>query len=277
MIQLTSNELELTFEPDQGGKWRSLRDRRTGREWLWSNPHQPVSPIGYSDSFIAKHDTGGWDEIFPSVSPCGAIPDHGDLVRLPWSVDLHNDTRLTMSLEGRCLPFRFERTVILNGANIRCEYRLKNIGDQAFPWLWCAHPLLPLTPDITFKSDAAFTVPMALAAAQHLTGTTIQLDELPWGEKTWAAKLFSERGAVDEFTAQHADGSALRFKWNTDETPYLGLWINHGAWSGCDSKPYFNIGIEPSTLPLDDLSQATQPPTLPPGCAATWSLEVSLT
>lgn len=32
MITLKSDELELVFEPEQGGKWRSLRDRRSGAE-----------------------------------------------------------------------------------------------------------------------------------------------------------------------------------------------------------------------------------------------------
>jgi len=40
--QLVSAELKLVFEPDHGGKWRSLSDQRTRREWLWSNPHIAV-------------------------------------------------------------------------------------------------------------------------------------------------------------------------------------------------------------------------------------------
>ncbi len=276
VIKLKSAALELAFEPEQGGKWRSLRDRRTGREWLWNNPHLPVSPIVYGDSFIEKHDTGGWDEIFPSVSPCGDIPDHGDLVQLPWQVDTHTETRLTMSLEGRCYPFRFERTITLSDTEIRCNYQLQNTGDRAFPWLWCAHPLLAFSPELTLELDGTFYVEFAMGAARELEGRKIQVSELPGHENPWAAKLFSLRATVDEVTARHSDGSGLCFAWDPRQVPYLGLWINNGGWSGCASEPYFNIGIEPSTLPLDNLNEAKAPSVLNPGDSDAWALEVNL-
>lgn len=273
---LESAELKLVFEPEQGGKWRSLRDRRSGREWLWRNPHLEVSPIRYGDSFIEQHDTGGWDEIFPSVAPFGSIPDHGDLVQLPWQVDEQSDTRLTMSLQGRCFPFRFERTVRLDGASIRCDYGLKNTGDESFDWLWCTHPLLPFSSDLRLEAAGSFQVAAAMGAAAALAGQRIRLNQLPGDAAPWAVKLFSERTVVDEITVRHADGSALRFLWDARQIPYLGLWINRGAWSGCGSAPYFNLGIEPAMLPVDDLSEAPQPPVLAPGDVVEWSLEVDV-
>ncbi len=275
-LTLESAELKLVFEPEQGGKWRSLRDRRSGREWFWRNPHLGVSPIRYGDSFIAQHDTGGWDEIFPSVAPCGKVPDHGDLVHLPWQVDEQSDTRLAMSLQGRCFPFRFERTVVLDGASIRCDYRLKNTGEQPFPWLWCAHPLLPLSPDLRLEAAGSFQVAAAMGAAEALEGQGIQLNELPDHSAPWAAKLFSDCNVVDQMTVRHADGSGLKFSWDAQQIPYLGLWINHGAWSGCGSAPYFNLGIEPAMLPVDDLSEAKEPPVLAAEDALEWSLEVDV-
>ncbi len=56
----------------------------------------------------------------------------------------------------------------------------------------------------------------------------------------------------------------------------VGVWINNGAWSGCESEPYFNIGIEPAMLPVDDLSKADNPPVLHPGQVVEWFLNVSL-
>jgi len=52
--------------------------------------------------------------------------------------------------------------------------------------------------------------------------------------------------------------------------------VNNGGWSGCGSEPYFNLGIEPATLPIDNLTAADNPPILQPGETRCWCLEVTL-
>lgn len=276
MVSLRSTELELRFEPEQGGKWCSLCDRRTGRDWLWHNPYLPPVVATYGDSFIERLDSGGWDEIFPSGPPCGSIPDHGDLVQLPWQLDEWSGSRLAMSMEGRCHPFRFGRTVSIAGTEIHCEYRLEHLGDQAFPWLWCAHPLLPFLPEMSIEVSGSFDVLFAMGAAKNLEGRRIAWHDLPEPTSPWAAKLFSQRNEVNRVTARHADGTGMRVEWNPTQIPYLGLWVNHGAWSGCGSESYFNIGIEPAMLPVDDIRTAENPPILKPGQVEAWSLGISV-
>lgn len=274
---LRSDALELVFDPEQGGKWRSLTDLRTGQEWLWKNPHLSFEAINhYDSSFIEKLDTGGWDEIFPSVLPCGTIPDHGDLVRIPWTTDAVEDNQLTLSVTGHCLPFCFERTVVLNGSEILCKYRLENTGREPFPWLWCAHPLLSFSPGLTVDVDAELNVLSGQGAAAGLKGQTVHWNTLPSRQQKWAVKLFSGHGAVNTVTVHQANGSSLRMEWDVQEIPYLGLWINNGAWSGCGSQPYHNIGIEPAMLPVDDLSSAEAPPILNGGQTAEWTLKTLL-
>lgn len=283
-IRLESTDLELVFEPDHGGKWRSLRDRRTGREWLWRNPFLEVRPAVYGESFVEKLDTGGWDEIFPAVSPCvinstSLVPDHGDLVHLAWQVDQVADNCVSLSVEGRCLPFRFERSVVLNGPEVCCEYRLIHQGGAGFPWLWCAHPLIPLSPGLTLEIEPSvrFRVAYAQGAAKRFEGQSISWNQLPSFEGApWAAKLFSGRGEADSLTLRQGDGSGLRFGWNVRDIPYLGLWVNCGTWSGCGSSPYRNIGVEPGFLPADEPVAAENPPVLEPGQVVEWSLRCSV-
>ena len=38
--------------------------------------------------------------------------------------------------------------------------------------------------------------------------------------------------------------------------PYIGLWLNYGAWSGVYTERYYNVGVELTTSPHDDLSDA---------------------
>lgn len=84
---LANGLISLTFIPELGGKLSSLRDLRSGREWLWTNEHLPYQKPTGSNSYV-NADTGGWDECFPTVAPCSyplepwqgiPLPDHGEL------------------------------------------------------------------------------------------------------------------------------------------------------------------------------------------------------
>ena len=81
---------------------------------------------------------------------------------------------------------------------------------------------------------------------------------------------------MERVCIQKGNGASLGLSWNPSEIPYLGLWVNNGGWSGCGSEPYFNLGIEPATLPIDNLTNAENPPVLQPGETRCWSLEVTL-
>lgn len=281
---LLENEwVRLEFLPEHGGKIASLFDKAHGHEWLWSNPHLPLRTPGYAESYVEFLDSGGWDEILPSVDPCllelegrqVRVPDHGDLVRLPWSVRRDADA-VEMSVQGRCLDFEFTRRVELKGPELRCFYRVTNPSGCAFPWLWCAHPLVPFDRELTVETDATFIVSDASGEARSLCGRRVGWQDLPVGSGRWAAKLFSERRKVSGIRLRRGSGPILDFAWDVEEIPYLALWANHGGWSGCGSAPYFNLGVEPAMLPFDSLAEASDPPILEPGQHHEWSIRVHI-
>lgn len=283
-LVLSTAEVLLEILPSVGGRIVRLFDRLAGRDWLWANPHLPLREPVYGRSYVQELDGGGWDEILPSVAPCSLttpagrveVPDHGDLVQLPWRVLSAGAARVEMEATGRSLPFLFRRRVELRGRRVLLEYRLENRGAFAFPWLWCAHPLLPFDSSLQVETDALFRVHAGSGAAAFLQDKTIGWDELPSRGERWAVKLFSAKGSVDRVVVRRPVGGALEFSWNVEELPYLGLWVNNGGWSGCGSEPYENLGIEPSTLAFDDLSAAGEPPFLPPGEIRRWHLQLDL-
>lgn len=61
-IRLQNSFLELVFEPQFGGKWRSLMDCRTQREWFWRNPHLPVDDLSAAEQpeVLEPNATVGW-------------------------------------------------------------------------------------------------------------------------------------------------------------------------------------------------------------------------
>jgi len=274
--------ISLEVLPAVGGKIASLFDKTHGEEWLWTNHWIPVREPSYGESYVGCLDFGGWDEIFPSVDPCRipvpggevAVPDHGDLVQMPWRVVSIGAEHLEMWVEGRSLPFVFCRRLELAGRRVRCLYSLESLASFSFPWLWCAHPLVPLDTGLGLEAGAPFRVLHASGAASDLQGLGVDWSQLPPRSERWAAKLFSDEGAVDAVRLRKANGASMSLEWNPAEIPFLGLWVNNGGWSGCGSEPYFNLGIEPATLPVDTLSLAKNPPLLQPREIRRWSLEI---
>lgn len=262
-IILESSFIRLAVRPDLGGRMTSLVDRHSGREWLWKNPYLTLRPPVYGESYTENLDGGGWDEILPSVSPCllpdgSAIPDHGDIVQMPASVVTSTQDRLVLSTDLRSLPLRFTREMLLHGSQLTIHYTLESLADHAVPYLWAAHPLFALEPgmEITgihgvhFKSAAEIGKPADLPGPIH--------DFHAPDFQPFACKRFSPARSIDRVGLRHPDGSSIELSWDRGEIPHLGLWLNLGAWSGCGSRPYFNLGIEPTTSPHDSLADAIQ-------------------
>lgn len=286
-IALKNSVLSLTVNPAYGGKITSLRDLRSGREWLWTNPHlHAEEKISYGCSYLEELDTGGWDEIFPSVSPCEVgifkIPDHGDLVSLRWEILDSGPQHLEMAVSTRFAPCRFTRRLELQGEILQVSYRLENLGPEAIPWLWCVHPLIAIEPGmrillptgIAMRTTGGLGIDPGIQIKwPHAPGLPA-LDLIPEVSSGYAVKLFTTTDDIDQVSIIAKDGQ-LQLSWDRNEIPSLGLWLNYGAWSGSGSPPYFNLGLEPSTAPFDSLAEAVMEKAahiLAPGEVRTWSL-----
>ena len=296
MIEIANEFLKLAIVPEAGCKITGLQSVKTGRQWLWANPFLPVAAPVYGASYVEQLDSGGWDEIFPSVAPDHtgglSIPDHGDLAQLPWQVLSQSATRLAAAVTTRFAPVRFTRTLTLEGNRLQADYRMENQGEKSVPYLWCAHPLIALEPGMrielpqgtTMRIDGGVGVAAGTSFAwPHAPGLPA-LDRVPdpgqAGFAPFAGKMFTAQNAVDTVAIATADGSEkLRLSWDRQSAPHLGLWLNCRGWSGCGSAPYFNLGVEPATAPFDALSAAVQDGSgrlFAPGASAAWSLTVTL-
>lgn len=289
VITLGNERLQFEILPDCGGKIRSLVDRRSGKEWMWSNPNLPQQLPVYAWNFEKHLDTGGWDEIFPSVVPCDLdglpVPDHGDLVSLPWEVLELGDEVLAMQSTARSIPATLRRDIRLaRGAPaFVLEYTLANNSAREWPFLIATHPLLDLAPGsrLELPDDAVLRIAGALGDAPD--GGTIRARDLNTllarESGGWALKLFSAPGALSEVGFRPPDGTGIRMSWDPVLLPVLGMWVNHGGWTGTGGASYRNIGIEPGNASCDALSDAVDADTagrLAPGEVRRWEIRVEL-
>src|SRR5258705_9650731 len=88
---LTSGQMQIIAVPELGARIISLKDLRSGREWLWHpNGGRKLFRNGSGDSF-EKSPLVGMDECFPTIAPCSwrdrDLPDHGEVWSAAWTVD----------------------------------------------------------------------------------------------------------------------------------------------------------------------------------------------
>ena len=312
-IRLQNDRLDLAIVPQAGGKIVDLIDRCSGRNWLWKNPHIPISVAKRDSDFGRELDSGGWDEVLLAIKPgridsvsenIAAIPDHGDLLAGDWRIEdlrieANNDLVCDMATGGRSARYRFERQIRIpnNRSVLELRYRLRNESDEALPAYWCAHPLFAIGPDSVI--EIAGNMPLRAEDAETRLQTSANAEQrwpklvLRDGESRDLARSFaSDAGPAaiankifvrspDNGVASVvlADGSRLTFRFDPEVLPWLGLWINNGAWSGCGSEPYTNLGVEPATSPYDCINEAIANdavPWLAPGAERSWSLTVEL-
>jgi len=313
-VRLESPRLIVSLLPEAGGKIAELRDRRTGRNWLWRNPHLPVRRAVYAADYGRELDSGGWDEILFSTDPCEAelldgrrcaVPDHGDLVGQPWKLlaaeaDASRHAVCDLAATGRAFAYDWRRVVTLDAErpSLTLQYSLKNAGDTAWPWLWCAHPLIAVERGmrIELPTGRVFRVTQTTLPRAEPSNAPLRWPLLPLRDgsevdlgasfvgahepRHFAAKVFVAAATPGEIRLCSAGGAeCLTFRYDESEIPWVGLWINAEAWSGCGSPPYLNLGVEPSTAPCDSLTAALAEDRvdwLQPGQTRTWSLRVEV-
>lgn len=313
-IQLQNRHVDLVVVPAVGGKIIDLIDRRSGRNWLWRNPHIPFARASRDADFDREQDSGGWDEVLLSIKPgkirsasdqFQAVPDHGDLIGCEWTVDElqvtpAGDVICDMSAIGSSAPYRFHRRIRLpnNEPLVEMTYSLTNDGDEPLPCFWCAHPLLAVESDTSIDIHGSSLLRVDdTATRQHADpdieqrwpklllrdGKSFDLSRgfaINDTQRSYASKIFVRSPETGVASVLHGDsGAQLTFRFDPAELPWLGIWINNRGWSGCGSEPYMNLGLEPATTPYDCVNQAIKNdavPWLQPGGIRNWSLSVEL-
>ncbi len=266
--------------PALGAKIVSLVDRRGDFEWLpGPMPGRPLRPVAYGAPF-AEQDMAGWDEMFPTILACPypgpgpqhgvPLPDHGEAWALPWGVTRAADGELTLTLEGRALPYRLTRTATLGPTDtLTLHYTLENLGDDPMPTMWAAHPQflagadcrIVLPPELTVvvntagpdvgwgPREARYTWPEATAP----DGRSVRLDQVGSPALRQGRKFFAPPDARPSWAEvrQGESGHSLRLAWDPAEVPYFGLWVDEGL---VNSQAV--VAPEPTTGWYDDLALA---------------------
>lgn len=249
---LRNEHVELAVVPELGARIISLKNLRTGREWLW-HPRGTLklfrNRVGEDFSLSPL---AGMDECFPTVAPCRwrdrELPDHGEVWSAPWTVDVMALERgiLHTSIKLRVSPFELSRKIELRRNEVQIGYRLNNGNTVEEQFLWTLHPLLRL------ETGDHLELPASTRALLNGENWVDAIDSAIPGKN--CAKVFAMPVNEGWATIHNREtGDRLGFTWDPAENSALGLWLTRGGWHG-----HHHFAIEPTNGDADALASAAE-------------------
>jgi hypothetical protein len=275
-VGLRSETLEIVVLPEIGAKVYSLKNLRSGREWMWTPPEgahfQPL-PLGtpFEESSLV-----GADECLPSIAESlwrgRSIPSHGEAWFSVWELDklALTQEKIVTRLQLPVSPFWFERTIRIQegrvqGDIVTFDYALRNVDFAPQEFMWAFHPLMNIeegdrleVPGVSqMLTEASIGVPLGSRGDMipwPYPTDGVSLDQLDFGRPNAAVKLFTEQKAASSATIRNEhSGDALRFDFDPRRIDTLGIWLTRGGWNG-----YHHLAVEPGIGAPDPLDVAVE-------------------
>jgi hypothetical protein len=307
-LAVENNEIRAVFLPEIGSKMVELRNLKTEKQFLLApqSPARAYSRPAYGADF-ASFDTSGFDECFPTVSTSHyrsltnrektydiVFPDHGELWSRPWEVH-RGEGEVRFSIRGVRGEYDFEKRVEIRRNALTLHYALRNLSKDPFSYIWSAHPLLDVSPNVdlllpaeidtvllNWSSDPSvgrfgdrISWPNLLPARRGVSFARVQESSLGVAVKCFTDALHEGRAGIYDRTVDES----LLLEFNPRENPYLGLWLCYGGWPVNAERRHLTAALEPCSGRPDSLEEAVlrrECAELPGGCERTWSLSLSL-
>jgi hypothetical protein len=277
-VTLESGTIAAQFLPGIGAKLCSLIYKSTGTELLLQRPGESYLMAPYAGDYVAQGECSGCDEMFPSIDRCfyesypwrgTPIPDHGEVWSIPWAWDEQGE-RLHLAAHGVRFPYRLEKWVwFADDATLRADYRLTNLSNFDFDFMWAAHMMLNLEegaelalPDGVHKIVNALSFDDSLGrygdefdwpVATLPDGSLRDLRRMQPKAAREVVKYFI-KGRMPEGWCEltyPASGFTLRLAWPAEQVPYLAVLPDEGGW-----QDLYSIFLEPATASFDRLDVA---------------------
>ena len=294
--------LRAEYLPDYGSKLASVKNLKTGREYLYQSSREKLKKPEWGADF-SRYDASGFDEIFPSVDPTfypsgryrgQQIPDHGDVWSLTWQYELSFDkSEIQFRTAGPELPYRLKKTVMLDDNKLIIKYQAKNLSEEPFKFIWAAHPLFDCQDEVRILLPAGTDrVVNVDDSNEHLgswgkihsypltnsqkTGEDIDLSSVPTPDRQTCQKFYLPHRLEEGYCGLEypESGERLELYFPADRVPYLGIWKSMGGFRGD-----YNLALEPCTGVYDDLYLADKigrAAIIPAGGEYTWKLTLQI-
>ena len=271
-VTIESAGIRAQFLPAIGAKMCSLVYKPLDFELLVQRPGEKYLLQPYDGNYVAG-ECSGFDDMFPTIDECHCetypwkgtrLPDHGEVWSIPWALEA-DEQSLHLAVHGVRFPYKLEKWVsFIEDATLRVRYRLTNLSNFDFGFLWAAHMMLYL------EEGCELVLPPGVKSIVSTLSYSGDLgrygDEFPWPQFTLAngrqrdlrymrprttrdAEKYYVKGTLPEgrcvLKYPHS-GFALSLSFPVEQVPYLGILPNEGGW-----QDLYSIFIEPCTASFD--------------------------
>jgi galactose mutarotase-like enzyme len=269
-IVLENDTLKVSVLPRWGSKLASILYKPLGHELLWQNPGKEYRKTVYGDPYD-RGEASGFDEMFPTITRCfyekepwsgTEMPDHGEVWSVPWEYALAED-QVQFRVKGLRFPYYLAKTVSLEESTLRFHYRVENLSEADFDYIWAAHPLFNavqgmelivpkgmnrIVNAVPSKRLGPYGRIYGFPSAELEGGASFDLSRMPkkYGadyQKYWFLGKLTEGWCILYDPERRLN---IGMAWPGDRVSYLGVWVNEGGW-----EDQYNIAPEPATGAMD--------------------------
>lgn len=180
LITLENERMLAQFNPQDGARLVRLVEKSTGTALIWTNKRTKLVTRYYGCNYDDLSN-GGVEEAFPTVQPCAfadaeKLPFFGEIWAIPWDAQMHGDT-LTMSCLCPIFPAEVKKTFSFSqdGWSLMTDYEIRNIGMQAFQYVFGVHPSLTL-----FEDSCLYAPPERYSLCVSMPQTITGPQEMTW-------------------------------------------------------------------------------------------------
>lgn len=279
--ELRAGNARVVIVPALGGRIVSLE--LGGREWLWRRPRRAHEVPEDGSSYAAHGDTGGYDELFPTVAPCTlpgtvarygglALPDHGELWSQPSTFSLETREEGVHAIcgwTGRRMPYRFLRRVFVGrSGEVEMRYAVTNDGAAPLPFVWAAQVMMPLGPETRLLLPDGARARVCSQRGVELGGPgaemrwprvvaggkIVDLSSPDGVTRAYACKVFVDAGVG--LAAVQEGGARLELHCDATRVPYMGVLVDKRPWSPFRrGRPAHRIALVPGIGAPDSLAE----------------------
>jgi len=279
-ITIKNEKISLTTIPELGGKIISIINRETGFDFIWRNETIKLQKFSY-DSDFAFSDGSGVDECFSTIAPCKYIdfpwksiniPDHGEIWSLSFKTMVKGD-KIIQKVCGVRFPYTFTRVIGIDGNAIRLSYKVENLSQFKFDFIWAIHPIFKLRKNTEVIIEGSPDVTVGFSINEELIlrdkkyvwpvietedGRSMDFSKIDV-DKRYAVKFVLSNLSTGVVTLRYGDkNEKMDIIFSKDKIKYCGLWINSKGWPGESLYKYSHIAIEPCNGITDSLKECIQ-------------------
>ena len=261
-VELKTAELTVLVLPHNGGKIASIKNNKSGREYLVQNPNPKYSPLDINGSF-EKTECSGFDDMFPTIDGITftdaygrelTYPDHGEVCRVKHEYKIDGD-RLTLYYKSNALNYSHTKTFFEKDGKLSIEYAVENFADCDFNALWAGHLLINAEQGgrvlLPFKDGSPVDVTFDFTG-RFKAGDRIEYKE-EYLKSVWekgvpaCKKLYFPLPAPQGYIAyEYPNGDIFVMEFDKNQLPYIGIWENLGHLNG-----QYCLGLEPCSVGYD--------------------------